>query len=194
MKNATAAQASGQDRDREEEIIRKHDHLIRYTAIPFVGRGVTLDDLIQEGRLALIEIARDRWDESRGVKLWTYARRFVLGAMVRYLTQEIDEPCRDAEFVSGEVHEHEDHRHSIDDVAADTLTPEELVELDEDLTRLEEDLEALSADELQILWKRFGEDKSLRDVERETGHGHGCVLRTFHGAMEKLRDRMEARA
>lgn len=201
MQSATAIAdaGGGGGHDSESEIIRKHDRLIRYRAIPFVGHGVDVQDLIQEGRIALLEAAR-KFDESHGASLWTYARKFVLGAMFKCVSREIVEPSRDLAS-----------RHDGDDeelplyggatgpenlefaLASGTPSPEEIVELEEDLAILEEEVATLSEAEKSVLWKVFGEEKSLRDVAVESGCHHCTPQRVYHGAMQKLRHQMEAR-
>lgn len=187
MQSAAAIPAaSGGGGDTESRIVQKHDRLIRYTAIPFVGHGIALDDLVQTGRLALLEASR-RWDASQGVKLWTYARKFVLGDMFRLVAREINEPSRD--LVAGDDGEDGD---MVTRLLAAGPTPEEVAQLGEDLTILEEEIDALSADERDVLWKHFGEDVPVwKTVE---GQHHSAAQRLYHGAIETLRNRMTVRA
>jgi RNA polymerase sigma factor (sigma-70 family) len=50
-------------------------------------RGVALDDLVSAGTLGLID-AVDRFDETRGVALSTYAQHRITGAMIDFLRGE----------------------------------------------------------------------------------------------------------
>lgn len=188
MQAATAADGSG-GRESESRLVQSHERLIRYTAIPFVGHGIALEDLMQEGKIALLEAAR-RWDPSQGVKLWTYARKFVLGGIFRCVAREINEPSRD---LLAPAEENEDG-----DVVARLLsegpTPEEIAQLGEDLVILEEEIDALNEGERQVLWKVFGDDLTLRDIAVADGTHHSTPQRIYRGAIEKLRNRMEARA
>ena len=49
----------------EEDMITRHEPLIRHLAARFLGRGVECDDLVQEGLLGLV-IAVRTYDPSRG--------------------------------------------------------------------------------------------------------------------------------
>jgi len=193
----------------ESETVKKHAQAIRYMALPFASlRGSPLEDLIQEGSIALV-LASRKWDPARGVKLWTFARKSVLGAFFRLVAKEAAEPCRLIELVSKSTEQLEfnagDDRCSLDNgseflanveatIADDVPTPEDLAAVKEDLAALKEDLEELSDIEREVLWSYFGEDRSLRETEAATGHSHGCVQRTFRGAIAKLRARAEGRA
>lgn len=87
MQSAIAKPPASGDAD---SIIKKHDSLVRHLATRFLGSGVALDDLIQEGRLALWT-ASQTWRADGGASLWTYARKAVFLAMVRYASAHIDE-------------------------------------------------------------------------------------------------------
>ena len=191
----------------ESETITNHLQAIRYLAVPFARCGIAFEDLIQEGQTALL-VASRKWDPSRGVKLWTFARKFVYGAMVRFAVTESAEPCRlkpfkakrcetEYSYDSGDRYYAPDPWLSAEaDLTIETHdpSPEEVLSLKEDLSSLKEDLEELSDIEREVLWSYFGEDRSLRETEAATGHSHGCVQRTFRGAIAKLRARSEWRS
>lgn len=185
-------------RESESEIVEQLDDRVRYTALPFVGRGIGLDDLMQEGRMALLRAARS-WDPVHGVKLWTYARKFVLGAMIHYVSNEIDEPCRDVvdELRGGHRGGCDDETDGVsvlDRLASADASPEDLAELGEGLAILEQEIDSLNDDEKKVLWQLFGESLPHRDAAEVLGVGNGTIMRTKLNAMEKLRTRMEARA
>ncbi len=56
------------------------DGLAAACARRFIGRGVCMEDLLQEARLALL-MARQRFDAERGVRFSTYAVPVILGAL-----------------------------------------------------------------------------------------------------------------
>lgn len=77
--------------DEEQAVIRAHDGRIRVAALPFLRLGASMDDLIQEGRIALL-LAMRKWQPDRGATIWTYARRFVIGAMFSTVGQILSAP------------------------------------------------------------------------------------------------------
>jgi RNA polymerase sigma factor for flagellar operon FliA len=82
--NGSYANGNG---DAMEALAIEHLPLIRYTAIRIAERtppNVSIDDLISAGGEALTKIA-DRFDETRGVKFWTYGGWRVEGAMLDHL-------------------------------------------------------------------------------------------------------------
>lgn len=187
MQSATAIAAGGSsgDHDSESKIIKQHKKRIRWVAIPFSGRGVDLEDLVQEGCIALIEVSR-KWDSSKGVQLWTYARPFVFGAIFKFVAREMN-PTNEL------VNDPDDESEFWTQIAVHP-SPEEVAQLGEDLTILEEEIDALNEDERRLLWSVFGEDKSLRDVAAEAATHHCTTQRLYKGAIEKLRERMQVRA
>lgn len=56
------------------------DGLAAACARRFTGRGVSMEDLLQEARLALL-LARQRFDPERGLRFSTYAVPLILGAL-----------------------------------------------------------------------------------------------------------------
>lgn len=61
-----------------DEILAEHTSRVRDLVYRFHPNEH--DDLVQEGLMALLRVAA-RWDPARGIRLWTYARPRVLGAM-----------------------------------------------------------------------------------------------------------------
>lgn len=57
--------------------------MVRSIASRFAGRGIPVDDLVQEGSVALISVV-DRFDPERGVGFRRYAVPSVIGALKRY--------------------------------------------------------------------------------------------------------------
>lgn len=75
MQNAIATTLADGD-----SLIRNHERLIRHLATRFLGSGASLDDLMQEGRIALWTAEKSWRKES---SLWTYARTSVFASMLR---------------------------------------------------------------------------------------------------------------
>lgn len=95
MQTAAQATATG---DSEAAVVKRHMRRIRWMALPFANRGVSIEDLVQEGCIALLAAART-FDPSRGFELWTYARQFVFKAIMSHKSREAAEPCRDLQIV-----------------------------------------------------------------------------------------------
>jgi RNA polymerase primary sigma factor len=70
---------SGDERAREE-IINCNLRLVVRLAIRFQGKGVILEDLIQEGNIGLLEVI-DRFDHTLGFRFSTYAAFWIRQAM-----------------------------------------------------------------------------------------------------------------
>lgn len=77
--------------DNEEQVkaakdllIKSHLKLVSHIAWSFKGPMLTIDDLIQEGNIGLLE-AVDRWDYSRGNVFSTYATFYIKKYMYTYL-------------------------------------------------------------------------------------------------------------
>lgn len=173
--------ASGES---EQAIVKRHERLIRSAARPFVSRGVCSDDLEQEGRIALLDAVR-RWRADEGAAIWTYARKFVFSAMLKFVTREASEPCRRGEQDETVL----DRQPSSECTSEDALAVAEWVSI------LKEEVAAagLSDLEKEILQIRFSADGSLRDAAEVLNKPITTVIRTYHRAIGKLRERVGAR-
>lgn len=161
-------------------IIRHHDRLIRHVASRFARRGIALEDLVQEGRIELLRAAKTFRADS-GNKLWSYARKFVVGAMLRYLTREVEEPSRAS------------IEDTIDDNASDGTSPESSATASEIRTTVSAAMTTLDAEERRILAMYFNEDKGLRSIAKELNVSLGSAHERFHSALVTLQSRVGAR-
>jgi RNA polymerase primary sigma factor len=64
----------------KDELVTANLGLVRVLANRYRGRGVPLDDLVQEGSVGLIRAA-EKFDHRRGLKFSTYAVWWIRGAM-----------------------------------------------------------------------------------------------------------------
>jgi RNA polymerase sigma factor (sigma-70 family) len=164
----------------EASILKRHERMIRYIAIPFAGRGgASLDDLTQEGAIALLDAAR-KWDGTLGVTLATYAWKFVFGAMVKYTSREVAEPgVQDDAFLSIELE-------------ADAPLPEETLETSECVAIAARELSFLDEKQRRVLRMRFADELDVRTIAEKLGTSKSEVDRIYHGAIDKLRERVGA--
>lgn len=75
--------ARTRDPELRQEIIERHEPLVRSLAHKFVRAGVQIDDLVQTAWIALIR-ALDRYDPSHETKFSTYAIHCMVGEIKRY--------------------------------------------------------------------------------------------------------------
>jgi len=71
----------------KHELITRNLRLVVYTAKFYLGRGLSLLDLIQEGNIGLIK-ATDKFDYKRGFKFSTYATWWIRQAITRALAEQ----------------------------------------------------------------------------------------------------------
>lgn len=74
--------ATGNSRLRDL-LVERHTSLVHFLARKFKDRGESLEDVIQQGMIGLIN-AIDRFDLRRGVKFTTYATPMIAGEIKRY--------------------------------------------------------------------------------------------------------------
>lgn len=66
-----------------DDLVLKHQNLVRFLAGKFANRGEALEDLVQVGVIGLIN-AVDRFDADRGTKFSTYATPTIVGEIRRH--------------------------------------------------------------------------------------------------------------
>jgi RNA polymerase primary sigma factor len=76
-----------QEEKLRREMVLRNQGLVRVFAKHFVGRGVSMTDLLQEGMIGL-NTAIDRFDESRDVKFSTYATYWIREGIRRVIANE----------------------------------------------------------------------------------------------------------
>lgn len=156
----------------ESEIVIKHDRLVHSLARRF--RAADVADLVQIGRLALLEAARGWRGESQ---FWTYARRAVLGAMIDYVTRECQQPQTQWIPSDGDFPEDLEPR----DVSIEPA-PDARLEIVERLSVLTE-----VQREIVILHVRDG--LGFEALAERTHRSKSDVHRIFESALETLRER-----
>lgn len=158
----------------ETALLRDHEKLIRHVARAFLGSGLPLDDLLQEGRLAFLTAARS-FRADRGASLWTYAFKFVMGAMLSACNDE----CEREKSRTGEE--------ALTAEESATVSAEHVSDCRELLK-----LDTLDPTEWRIVMMRAVEDVTFRDITRELGlSSFDKTERVYHAAIAKLRSYVE---
>jgi RNA polymerase sigma factor (sigma-70 family) len=185
----------------EGQIIARHEGRIRHMAIPFADRGVSLDDLMQEGRIALILASRS-WSPSGGATLWTYAYKFVYGAISRSKTKEIEEPCHTQALAGHDEHAcsnggnsafSDDVTGGVENIGEDVPNAEETIATAQLVSIASGEMICLSEQERRVVRMRLNDDRDVRAIAVELGLSKSDVDRIYHGAIGKLRERVGAR-
>jgi len=168
----------------ESEILRQHEALLRFVARPYARFGVPLDDLLQEGRLALVLASRSFRPEA-GARLWTYARKWVTGAMFHLVARQIAGPrcvgMDDVELVRARGSE-----------ALWDDSPETQLSLQEERRHAKDALAELSAREREVVLLKLEEECSFAEIALRLGISKPRAHQIFAQAMETLRVRIEA--
>ena len=174
MTNAAAQQTAIPES--EASIIKRHDKLIAYVAQRFSRSGVSQQDLLQEGRIALLQAAR-AWRAEYETQLWTFAHKAVFGAMLRYVDSNRSEELDMSELEPETPPEN----------------PETAVATAECLPIASREFFALRPEEQRIVRLHLIDGRSLRDIAREQGDAdHTRVRRIYGEAIAKLRERVGA--
>lgn len=99
--NLANAIAAG-DQEAKQQLIKHNLRLVVSIAKPYMGRGMSFSDLIQEGNLGLIK-AVDKYDVSRGFRFSTYATWWIKQSISRAIKEQarsIRIPAHIIEFMS----------------------------------------------------------------------------------------------
>lgn len=174
--------------------------LVLTIARRFVGSGLALEDLVQEGAIGLL-VAIDRFDFDRGARFSTFATPWIrhsIGRSIENMGRTVRVP----------VHVHEARRRSGEwqlapDVELDeghmpdagAPSPEALVGLHELAVQAHEALATLTGRERDILRRRFGDDdESLAEVGRRWGVTKERVRQVQNEALGRMRGALGADA
>ena len=99
--NLANAIAAG-DQEAKQQLIKHNLRLVVSIAKPYMGRGMSFSDLIQEGNLGLIK-AVDKYDVSKGFRFSTYATWWIKQSISRAIKEQarsIRIPAHIIEFMS----------------------------------------------------------------------------------------------
>lgn len=149
----------------EGAVIQNHEKLLKHLAKTFTGSGVPLDDLLQEGRLALV-VAHRRWREESA--FWTYARPFVLEALCNAVKK--------ARAYSSAYCDPE----TLEDTANPAASPEDVVIAQELLARLSER-------ERAFLLESTVAESSFAEIAQRLGGAKMTAKNVCDRALSKMR-------
>ncbi len=185
------------------EFIKQHDRLVRVIVNQFKVANVDPEDLMQEGRIGLIEAAK-RFDPARGIQFASYAswwiRKYINMAILQY-NNVVAIPQRTPELATQK-------RRSMDEVVdvedddyitfAETITDgkcieqviieqEEAAELH---LRLKRVLATLTNNERIVIQHLYGfeaEELTLEEISVKFGHSHEWIRRLKVRALQLLK-------
>lgn len=185
-----------------EEVLVEHEGFLVLQAMRWAGTspGVALEDLLQEGRLGLLE-AWERFDAERGVKFLTYASHWVYQRMGRWV-KNTGTTVRVPQYRAGKVAqfyasldepvnagdgEHGTRLHEL------LAAPEGEVMLSGDagmMALLETEMARLTERERFVMVERFWKERTLDDVGRELGVTREWVRQIERQVLGILRGRL----
>lgn len=152
-----------------DSVVRSHERLLRHLATRFLSTGVALDDLMQEGRIALW-LATEKWRADGGANLWTYARRSVFASMLRCASSHLDEAHSPLDEETTE---------------ANGAASAEVALL------VHECLASLSEEQRDVV-KRTMEGETFKAIGVSLGRSESWAHRVFHKAAALLQERVNA--
>jgi len=175
------------DLDAANEFVKHNLKLVVSVAKGYTGKGIELDDLIQEGNLGLYK-AIDKFDPARGNKFSTYAVWWIKQGITNCFKKQesfisLDMPrggeSEDSDMTIGD---------SIEDVNA--VDPEEAAIAAVRRTEVAQAMECLTDREQSVLKMRYGfgeDEKTLPEVGRALGLSCEGVRRIEASAFRKMK-------
>ena len=167
------------------EKLKMHERLIAFVARPFASQRCPIADLMQEGRLALLTASRT-WRADNGATLWTYASRFVYGAVSKYAERELKAPSRPRDRHDQGQGLYGAYSVLLEMPDADAQSPEAAAETTEARALVSND-SSLTDRERQVLALRFVEGLDVRDTASRMGLPRSTTSDIQGAAIAKLR-------
>lgn len=158
----------------DAEVVRKYYRLVRHFALRYDPSYY--DDLLQVGLLALLRSARI-WRERTGhtAQFWTYARKRVVGEMIRLSTRDTERHAFEVAIGEGEA----------EDYTASTVqffAPPDMV------LEAREHLSALDDAQAQVVTLHVS-GADIRSIAEEAHMGKTTAHKILTVALKNLRDR-----
>ena len=181
------------------EFIKKNDRLVRVIVKQFKVVGEGKKDLMQEGRIGLIEAAK-RYDPNMGVQFESYASWWVRKYMREWMlnnSQIVRLSCKTEDYYKPLTEDIETPLYEEDGdliCYADILTDGTTIETDlirqEELQWLKEAIEKLSAREQQVIRKIYGIGQKKvpqKQIAKQLGITPMTVWRIQDAALKKMK-------
>lgn len=162
VKNLFRKYHAGKDKKLKEKIVGQHYNLVVFIAKKFIGRGESLDDLIQVGLVGLLK-AMENYDPDNLAEFATYAMPMIVGEIKHYfrdyarlvkLPRKIHELNSQIKKTIFEFHQNNDRSPTIEELANALNVTEEDVIL---AMEAGEAAKALSLDSPSFMSERSGE-------------------------------------
>lgn len=193
------------DKQAQEKLVKSNLRFVIKIAGKFQGRGLDLEDLINEGNNGLI-YAAGKYNPGKNTKFITYASHWIiyyiqkaiyntsLGVKIPIGNKEIysQEIWRMASL-DKEIDESDQNGHIMEEMISDgkNLNPESKFLDDETKEEIEYALDSLSEIERQVITERFGlngeKEKSFRDIAKDVGFTAEGIRQIQKRAMEKMK-------
>lgn len=172
--------------DERNALVEKNLPLATYFARRFRATNMDLEDLIQEGRVGLIEAA-ERFDPARGIKFSTYAAWHIRKSIMEAIRSRNDTVYTPKRHQSKKCFELDPGWDTVDTAP----TPHEIMEHDEELAAIRKCIKLLPARDAIVIRLRHGintEKLTLTKVGDILGVSRERVRQIQNAAEEKLRE------
>jgi RNA polymerase sigma factor (sigma-70 family) len=177
-------------RAEENKIVSEHFDFVRSRAKRYVGHGIDLDDLVQEGCIGLLAAARN-WRVDGGASLKTYAQQWIDQYIRRAIGTDRKGKLRPEPKAASLDKQRKigngDGVETLHDILPDDApNPEEIATKAEQAERVNSALRTLTDRERAVLEGRFVNDLSLDEVGVTIGRGRRRVHQIQTEALERV--------
>lgn len=186
------------------QFIKQHDRLVRVIVNQFKVANVDPEDLMQEGRIGLIEAAK-RFDPNRGIQFASYASWWIRGYVSQGLrdfgnaihlpqhNREAADKCISVNFEEVMYVEDGDFITYADVITDGRTVEEEYIDAENYQTarqKCEKLLAKLPPQELKVIKGLYGfetEPKTTLELARELGVTQEWIVDLHHRALRRMR-------
>jgi RNA polymerase sigma factor (sigma-70 family) len=155
------------DQFNPEQLISDYTPLVRYFARQYTRYGLSLDDLVQEGMLGLLEAGK-RFDSCQNVQFETYAGYWIKKYILQAVGQEAKQSFKSTDF---------DENKHIGVTSKTNLSDSRDLNLPDNMPQNEKTILKLS----------YGEKKTIQDIADELHLSKEKVRQIRETALRRLR-------